>query len=174
MNYSENILTQDELKKLFAYDETTGDFTRIIDSYNYKFRAGTIAGHLKYNGYMYIKINKRVYPSHRLVWLYLYGKFPDNFIDHINGIKSDNRLENLRDANRSDNGKNRGLQSNNTSGCSGVIWYPNKNKWHSSITINCVRKSLGYFKEKSDAIKAYHDNAKEFFGEFYYYNKEIL
>ena len=66
-----------------------------------KIKVGAIAGTLYPNCYRYVTINRKRYCEHRLAWLYVYGKWPEDMVDHINGIKDDNRIENLREATRS-------------------------------------------------------------------------
>src|SRR5690242_7452809 len=85
------------LHELLAYDACSGDFVwRITKST--KRPKGHVAGNLHPNGYVYIWIDKIKYPAHRLAWLYVHGAWPREIIDHINGIRSDNRVSNLREA----------------------------------------------------------------------------
>lgn len=98
------LVSQDLLKNLFTYDQNTGLFKRKIALGNAS--SGSIAGSIHHRGYRYIAINKKDYAAHRLAWLYVYGKWPDNFIDHINGKTDDNRIENLRDVSQKENMKN--------------------------------------------------------------------
>lgn len=100
--------------------------------------------------------------AHRVIWKMVHGDDP-NVIDHINGDRVDNRIENLRSVSRSENARNLGLQSNNTSGYNGVYWYPKRDVWMVSIRVGGARKTLGYFKDKRRAIAA-RRNADDFFG----------
>ena len=93
-----------------------------------------------------------------------YG-FAPPYIDHINGVKTDNRLCNLREATISQNNMNRGLQSNNSSGSTGVDKIKN-GRWRARINVNKKEIHLGYFIEKSDALKAFGDAQKKYHGEF--------
>ena len=94
------MITQYRLKELLDYNPETWIFI-------WK-RTNAIAGHAdKINGYVVIWIDKKKYRAHRLVWLYMYWKFPEQLIDHINGIKTDNRLVNLRDISNRDNLQNK-------------------------------------------------------------------
>lgn len=93
------------------------------------------------------------FKAHRVIWKMTYGTDPE-FIDHINGDRSDNRLCNLRDVGRYENAQNRPIASNNTSGANGVYWFPLYSKWTAIIACGGKRKNLGYFSSKSDAIAA--------------------
>lgn len=149
----ENI-TNSELQKLLTYHKDTGLFVwNIIGGTNR--HQGNTAGKLKRDGYVYIKINKRSYLAHRLAWLYMHNQFPCNQIDHINGIKSDNRLCNLRDVSCSANQLNRKTHNrNNKSGIRGVYKIAKTNKWRACITVNKVAYSLGSFCDCSAAETA--------------------
>ena len=126
-------------------------------------KKGSKAGHLSKDGYIDIRIKKRSYPAHRLAWVIMTGNWPDNFVDHINRIKSDNRFVNLREATKSENAQNTNLQSNNTSGYKGVVWHkPNKN-WVAQINIRKKHIHLGSFENLQDAINARIEAEKKFF-----------
>lgn len=90
----------------------------------------------------------------------------NEFVDHINGDKLDNRKCNLRIVTKSQNGMNSKTPSNNTSGVKGVYWDKRSEKWEASIQINMKKRCLGYFKEKEDAIKARREAEKRLFGEY--------
>jgi hypothetical protein len=106
------MLNQKTLKKYLNYDPETGVFKRKINSG--KAKIGDVAGGINGSGYICIRINSVKYRAHRLAWLYVHGKFPDNQIDHINRVKNDNRIDNLRDVTQSVNARNRDLLSTNT------------------------------------------------------------
>lgn len=150
------MITQEEVKELFDYDPDTGVVTRRIDvAHNAK--AGNIVGTALTNrggkSYMVVKINRKPYYLHRIIWLYVHGEFPDQ-IDHINGDGCDNRLVNLRDVARAENMKNMRKQSNNTSGIAGVCWYKKTHKWVAQIKVNGKCIHLGYFKSIEEAASA--------------------
>lgn len=113
------VLTQERLKGLLKYDMHTGVFSWLVGLAR-RVKIGDTAGYLDKRGYTRIKIDGKNYLSHRLVWLYHYGIFPAGQIDHINGKRSDNKLNNIRDCTAHENMRNRGMQSNNTSGVTGV------------------------------------------------------
>lgn len=101
-----------------------------------------------------------------LLHRFLFKSNNNELIDHINGNKLDNRKCNLRIVDYSKNAMNSKTPSNNTSGIKGVYWDKRSNKWEAAIQINMKKKSLGYFKNKEDAIKARKEAEKELFGEY--------
>lgn len=119
-------------------------------------KTGDIAGWIDFHGYHSIRLNKKIYRAHRLAWLYVYKKFPLKNVDHINGIRTDNRIENLREATTSENAQNKKKSmSNNKTGYLGVSKITNKNKWCAFIKVNGKNKNLGTFKTPELAFNAY-------------------
>ena len=155
-------LTQSRLKELLSYDPETGVFVWLVGA---KFK-GKIAGTDCY-GYWQIRINRKNYRAHRLAWLYVYGEFPNADLDHINCVKSDNRIGNLRECSRAQNGFNVGLRIDNKSGFKRVHFYKASGKWQVGITINGKKKHIGYFATAELASAAYEAKARELHGEFY-------
>lgn len=148
------MITQEYLKSILYYNPETGIFIRTVNrSRNAKI--GDVAGYKHHSGYKDIIIKGKTYRQHRLAWLYVYGEFPKHEIDHVNGIKDDNRLVNLRECTRSENQQNRKSKNNSSSKYVGVNWSKNKRQWRSRITINGVQKHIGYFDSEIDAFKAY-------------------
>jgi len=143
-------MTQEKLKSLLKYDKETGIFVWDIDKQ--KTRKGKKAGYIKKeSGYLMIMIDGKNYRGHHLAWLYEYGYLPKE-IDHINHIRSDNRISNLREVTRSENLRNQS-KPKNKSGYYGVYWSNTKNKWYAQIFIKRKSKHLGYFRTKEEAIK---------------------
>ena len=145
--------TQERVKELFDYDPDTGYMTRLI------YRApsaqvGDVVGSGKYKDYVYVVVDGTQHMAHRIIWIWLYGSPPSGEIDHINGIKNDNRKQNIRDVGRSENHKNSKLYKNNTSGKPGVYWETRSRRWVAKIKINYKTFCLGYFRLKEDAISA--------------------
>lgn len=98
------MITQERLKYLFRYDPDTGDFLRLITT-SHNAKEGTIAG-CNSRGYLVFSIDGSLNFAHRMAWLYMTGELPSNHIDHINGVKSDNRFSNLRDVTNAINTQN--------------------------------------------------------------------
>lgn len=160
------ILTQEELKKRLSYDKETGLF-RWRGGVVRRLKNNEIAGRIGERGYIQIGINKKLYLSHRLAWLYVYGEFPSNLIDHIDGNPSNNRIENLRECTDGENQLNRKINSNNKSGHKGVCWAAHANKWKATGTGTKKREHLGYFDSKEEAVKVYQEFCLLHHGEFY-------
>jgi hypothetical protein len=147
------ILTQELLKENLHYNPETGIFIRAKCTGGVK--RGAIAGSLGSGGYVNIKLFAISQKAHRLAWLYIYGYLPKFQIDHINGIKTDNRLINLREATPNENGQNIKLYKCNTSGFIGVSFHKIILKYQSRITICNKTIHLGYFKTAEEAHKVY-------------------
>jgi hypothetical protein len=154
-------LTQEALHSLFRYDSRTGHFYRLRATGGT--RVGEQAGRKTADRYRRISINGRSYLASRLAWFYIYGGWPKNEIDHINHDTSDDRIDNLREATRSQNCFNSNL-SKNISGYRGVSH--NYAKWKAIINIGKKRFYLGTFETREEAAEAYNRAAKEMFGEF--------
>ena len=155
------MLEQKELKRVLDYDPNTGVFKWKLRKG--RGRIGSVAGYSNNQGYIFIGIDGIKQKAHRLAWLYVYGKFPEDQTDHINRIKTDNRIENLRDVSHKVNMRNKNIYRNNTSGVPGLQWNKKNKAWMAFIYNNGKRILLGYSKNKEDAIKARKD------GELYYY-----
>ena len=144
-------LTQDYIKKYFYYNPINGDFYRIKSERGYSMKIAKKKYKPNKKGYLVVNINKKPRLVHRLIWLYMYGSFP-NQIDHINQIKTDNRLLNLRNVSNLTNHKNMPTQKNNTSGHVGVSFQ--RNRWRARIIVDGKEIYLGVYKNKEDAINA--------------------
>lgn len=146
-------MTQSRLKEVMSYDCDTGIFSW-KKKISRKVVVGKAAGCLDGQGYLMIRIDKKIYKAHRLAWLYVYGKFPDKQLDHINRVKTDNRICNLREASQGENQQNHPRHITNTSGIIGVRWYKRTKKWHASIKYKNRNIHLGYFQSIEEAAAA--------------------
>lgn len=124
-------------------------------------------GNLCSYGYMVSSLNGRKYRNHRLIYTMIVGSIPDNLdIDHINGVRNDNRIENLRIATKSQNSSNIKLRTNNTSGTTGVWWVPKYNRWSCYITHKKKKVYIGHFKTIELAAQARVEAERRYHGEF--------
>lgn len=165
----ELMLTQERLKYLLHYDENTGIFTWINKPAprSNRIKPGYIAGCQNDSGYILINIDSHSYRAHRLAWFYVHGVWPKHKMDHINNIKSDNRISNLREASNSENGWNVGMPSTNTSGIKGVCWDKQTKKWIAQCWVSGKHYKIGRFACIDDAARAVARFREENHGEFH-------
>lgn len=154
------MLLQRDLKKYLHYDPETGLFTRLASG-GRGVMVGDVAGTVNSDAYLRIVVNGKCYQAHRLAFLYMKGRFPDQ-CDHINHKRADNRWVNLREVTQAENLRNKSIQKNNTSGFTGVYWHKHTNNWRVQLYLNKNRKELGYFTKLSDAVKARIDAEIEY------------
>lgn len=132
-----------------SYDPETGVFTHTAGH-----RAGQCAGTVTKAGYVQLWFNGKTELAHRVAWFLVTGRWPVALIDHVNGVKSDNRFSNLREADASLNMENmRAPQCGSTSGFLGVSRA--RGRWQSKISVAGKTKFLGYFDEPEMAHQAY-------------------
>lgn len=159
-------ISHKELLDLVSYDPETGLFRWLTPPHS-KFKSGELTGQSPdKKGYLRVIIRGRHYKSHILAIFYMTGKWPEHETDHKNGIKTDNRWENLREANSTQSAQNRKRRVDNTTGYKGVYWEKRWKHWFSRITVNKKTIHLGSFREKQSACDAYNEAAKKYFGEF--------
>lgn len=148
----QKLVSAEELRSLLSYDKESGDFTWIKS--RGRMKSGQIAGVINGPGYSIITINRVQYLAHRLAWLYVNGEWPPQFIDHINGVRADNRLSNLRSVSHKENLRNQAQRSNNKSGCTGVYWIKASGKWQVFIRGDGKNVHVGMFDNFEDAVNA--------------------
>ena len=134
-------LTQEELKLWIDYNPETGVFER--KKYASKKRP---CGNLDKDGYLRISIKHKIYRAHHLAWLWVHGNFPNGVIDHINQIRNDNRISNLRETTQSINA----LNSDKKLGV-----YKHHNKFRARVKIGNKQIHLGLFNSQEEARNAY-------------------
>ena len=154
--------TQEELAKYFYYDEglLRNKITRCGKAVKDR-----VAGSLNLNGYLAVQLNGVTILNHRVIFLLCKGYLPEE-IDHADRNKTNNRIENLRDATRSQNIGNQELRRSNTSGYKGVSWHKGKKKWCAKICVHGEQVHLGNFWDVKDAAAAYDRVAKIHFEQF--------
>lgn len=147
-------LTADLARRLFNYDPISGAmFWR--ESPRRNVPAGALAGALHPSGYLIVKVRGVSCQVHRLAWLMIHGHWPAQQLDHINGVRNDNRIGNLRECTPGENCQNTALYGNNSSGYTGVSWHKASCKWRARIDQGGVQHVLGYFGNKELAREAY-------------------
>ena len=144
-------MTAELARRLWDYDAETGIITWKVSPRN-GVRVGDVAGSLKRNGYLRVRFDGKGYPLHRLAWLIATGTWPSKDLDHLNGIRDDNRLVNLREATRRQNQQNakchRGGQLRFTT------FYKRYGKWRAqSPLVDGKRKNLGCYDTMEEASK---------------------
>ena len=147
------------------YDKTTGNFTWIKSTCN-KIKPGMVAGSQRKDGYVEIRLNGELMLAHRMVWLYLNGEMPSLKTDHINGVRNDNRLCNLRLATDVENATNVKTHADNISGLKGVSFDKRYGKWIARICHKGKKTWLGHFSSPEDAHAAYCEAAAKYHDEF--------
>lgn len=150
--------TQAILRELFDYEPLTGNLRWRVNRGTA--RAGAVAGTPHVDGYVSICVDRRRYLAHRLIWAWMRGDVPDGAeIDHDNGVRNDNRWDNLFLTTHKGNMMNSKLRSDNKSGVNGVRWHKKCRKWRVVIG----RKHIGLFTQLGAAIAA-REAANEKYG----------
>ena len=166
-------------RDLFSYDNESGQLIHRVRSewmfvdrrscsiWNAK-NANKVAGTKRPDGYIGLCVFRKTIVAHLVVWEMHHGSIPKGFeIDHINRCKSDNRIENLRLATKSQNAANVSeKRKNNTSGVKGVYWSTRESSWIAEIIVRYKKIRIGTFNCKVDAANAYNAAATHHFGEF--------
>lgn len=151
-NDAERVLSR--LNDLLLYDANSGNFIRKTSRGPAK--AGRVAGTVTKYGYRIVTVDGQKYCAHRLVWLLHTGVWPSGDIDHIDGDKLNNRINNLRDVSRSVNQQNRNkILSNNTTGLLGVSYHKRAKSYRATIGLNKKSINLGHYRTAEEAHAAY-------------------
>lgn len=145
--------TRERLIELLSYDPETGVFTWNKDR-GPRVHQGSVAGRVGHQGYRRIKIDGSTEQASRLAWLFVNGELPEACIDHVNGIRSDDRIENLRACTVGENNQNLGRTKANKSGFIGVSWKTSHSRWCAQIKHLGTVHHLGLFNKIADAVKA--------------------
>lgn len=150
-------VSQERILELFRYED--GKLFRRSD--NEPTKIYVTKGHR----YARIKFDKGEFKLHRIIFLYHHGYLPD-IIDHINGDRYDNRIENLREANTYQNRQNSRIYSTSKSGVKNVYWQANCNKWRVTFTINGKRKDFGLYTDIEEAKQVATSMCDKYFKDF--------
>jgi len=154
------MITQEKLKELVDYVDG-----KLIAKTNSKCRKiGDELSSLTDKGYLKSSVDGKSYRVHRLVFLYHHGYMPIQ-VDHIDGNRINNKIENLRDATSSQNNQNR--KTTSSSGIKGVVWHKQSKKWVASICVNRKSVHLGSFLSIEEAALVANKARQSAHGEFY-------
>ena len=160
------MLSYEEVAKLFTYDRETGVLywrKRTRGTIRHKYVAGSSKGAKGNSGYSHVKFMGKTYKEHRIIMLLCFGHIPENAeIDHVNHIRDDNRLSNLRFVTRGENFKNKSVSSNNTTGITGVCFDKRLQKYIAHISVNNLRHFLGRYNTLEEAAAARAEANLEF------------
>lgn len=159
-------MTVDDIRQLLDYSPETGEFVWKVGRRG-PAKAGDVAGKINRQGYRQIKVRGVSYMAHRLAWLFVHGHLPTKELDHINRDPLDNRICNLREADRIDNCRNVGGWSNKASRLPlGVTFDRTRGKYMARASLDGVSKNLGRFDTAEDAALAAKKARREFYGVF--------
>lgn len=161
-NEKENETAKNYIRDNYYYNPITGDLWKKYNKFS------RVCNSIHDTGCYQVNILNKVYKAHRVCWLLYYGEFPEDQIDHIDMNRTNNKLDNLREANKQQNMCNRGKQKNNTSGFKGVTFCHRTDKWIAKIQCKSKNYYLGLYDTPERASSAYEKKADELFGEFNY------
>lgn len=148
-------LTRERLRELLAYDRETGVFRWIAKAASNTV-VGAVAGSLRNTGYLSVQIDRQSHLCHRLAWLDEHGFFPKDVIDHRNGVRTDNRIENLRDVPRRVNSQNiKRAHAGSVTGLLGAHFHRPSGRFIATIRVDGGPMHLGYFESAEEAHCAY-------------------
>lgn len=153
--------TKERLYELFTYSFIEGTLYR--KSYP---ETKPVEATARSRGYASTRVDGVPYQRHRLTWAYFYDDPGATNVDHINRIRDDNRIENLRLATESQNRRNSKMYCTNTTGFKGVYYDARRNKWQAIMCMNNRRIHLGYYSTKEEAAAAYAEAANRLHGDF--------
>lgn len=161
------MISQTRLKELLEYEPSTGLFIWLKRTSNRTHVGAVAGGTCKGTGYIQIQVDGKNELAHRLAWLYMTGDAPTSHLDHRDGCRVNNKWDNIRIASRSENMRNKSIQSNNTVGLKGVSpARSGKNKWRARISDGVRQSLIGTFDCPAAAHFAYQVEADKTFGEF--------
>lgn len=167
---SRQLPDQELLLELLEYNSDTGELVwkkrgpehfesdKRVNAWNGK-HAGKVAGcewTYPKTGvkYLHVRVNKKTFLAHRIIWKMLSGEEPPDTIDHLDGNGLNNKWDNLRDGSGAENYRNMRRKANNKSGHNGVSWSKAMNKWWAQGHRDGVGYNLGYYEDIDDAVKA--------------------
>lgn len=163
------MMDQKQVKNIFHYDSEKGGLIYKVQPFQSKSKAGQLVGS-KCRGRLFVRVNKKLYAVHRLVFLFHRGFWPEQ-VDHIDGNGLNNKIENLRAATNAENQRNKPKLKHNKSGFKGIHFCKQTKSWRVQITFERKRICGGRFSTKKEAAKKYNQLAKKYHNEFANINK---
>ena len=150
--------------EVIQYDPISGHLTWKVDRYSCK--VGKIAGGLTPEGYRIIKVGSSQLMAHRIAWFLHYGEQPPTYIDHANGDRDDNRIENIRAVSNAQNQRNSRINANNKTGVKGVHFDKSAGRYKAKFKLNTKQICCGYHDTIEEAAEAIRSKREELHGEF--------
>jgi hypothetical protein len=162
----QNLPSVEYLRKRLRYEPETGklywlDCEDMPNNWRTRHAGKEAFTTVQSKGYRHGSIDDQKYLTHRVIWALVYGTWPEDQIDHKNGDRADNRIENLRVVSNTENQRNASKRADNTSGVCGVRWYESKGKWRAEVTVHGKNRHLGLFTSFDDAVAARKAAARE-------------
>ena len=167
--FDKYIRYEEESGKLFWKDRDVSEFKN--DAYYRAWKTSYLNKEITKvdrDGYYRVALRGKEYKAHRVIWIMCYNEDPKKFhIDHINGIKNDNRISNLRKATSQENSRNHTrLSSHNTTGYRGIYKGNTEGSWVVRLQLNCKLTTVGTFYSLEEAIEARRNAVEKHYGEF--------
>jgi hypothetical protein len=160
MDKTDFTLTKDLLNEVFDYNGETLYWKISTKGHRVGQEAGSVA-----SGYYCVKFNNKLYKAHRLIYLMVHGVLPD-LIDHVDGNPLNNKIENLRAATKAENGFNRKINKNSSTGVKGVSWDGQSKKYKARCWVNKKVHTLGLFNTIEEAAIVVKSARERLHGEF--------
>ncbi|WYV65192.1 HNH endonuclease [Salmonella enterica subsp. enterica serovar Infantis] len=158
-------LTVKRIFELLSFDKSTGVFRWKVPTQG-RIALNSVAGTFDSNGYSMIMIDGRRYKTHVLVFYITHNRWPAGQIDHVNGISTDNRPENLRECLPIENSRNIRIRKNSKSGCRGVTWHKRQKKWNVRLGFHGKSKHFGCFDDLELAVLVAEEARDKYYGDF--------
>lgn len=159
-------LTVERMDEIFDVDPAKGSIIWRAPPFNHPDLMGKEAGTTNCYGYVQIRIDGRIYRRARLIWFYVHGTWPSKQVDHENLVKTDDRLENLREASSDQNQWNTSVRKNNLLKAKGIDWRPDKKRYRARVVCRGITTQVGYFRSLDEAIAARAQVVIKLHGEF--------
>lgn len=155
-------MTQEEMHSLFEYKNGGLYWKKRLSN---RVKVGDRVGSLRRDGYRYVNVNNKTYLEHRIVYQMFSGEHPQE-VDHINGVRTDNRFENLRSVTRNQNRQNSRLRRDNTSGVKNVSRETRTQKWQVQLGVDGRIMHFGYFEDLELAALVAYEAREKYHGKF--------